>query len=51
VLINLGFSQRRFEQVLAGGLLIALLCLVLEGLLALLQRLVTPAAFRRSSTS
>ena len=51
VLINLGFSQRRFEQVLAGGLLIALLCLVLEGLLALLQRAVTPEAFRRSSTS
>ncbi|GAA4349665.1 ABC transporter permease [Angustibacter luteus] len=51
VLINLGFSQRRFEQVLAGGLLIALLCLVLEGLLALLQRAVTPEAFRRSSAS
>ncbi|GAB3595952.1 ABC transporter permease subunit [Angustibacter peucedani] len=48
VLINLGFSQRRFEQVLAGGLLIALLCLVLEGLLAWLQRSVTPAALRRS---
>lgn len=48
VLINLGFAQRRFEQVLAGGLLIALLCLLLEGLLALLQRLVTPAALRRA---
>jgi len=51
VLINLGFSQRRFEEVLAGGLLIALLCLVLEGLLALLQRAVTPAALRQSTVS
>jgi len=47
VLINLGFSQRRFEQVLAGGLLIALLCLVLEAVLALVQRAVTPVALRR----
>ena len=51
VLINLGFSQRRFEEVLAGGLLIAALCLVLEGLLALLQRAVTPAALRQAATS
>ncbi len=35
-------------QVLAGGLLIALLALLVEGLLAVVQRLVTPAALRRS---
>lgn len=46
VLINLGFGQRRFEQVLAGGLLVAGLCLVLEVLLAALQRAVTPAGLR-----
>ncbi len=48
VLINLGFAQRRFDQVLAGGLLIAVLCLVLEVLLASMQRAVTPPALRRS---
>jgi osmoprotectant transport system permease protein len=46
VLINLGFGQRRFEQVLAGGLVIALLCLLLELLLAGLQRAVTPRSMR-----
>ena len=51
VLINLGFSQRRFDEVLAGGLLIALLCLVLEGLLALVQRAVTPAGLKRMPSS
>ena len=35
-------------QVLAGGLLIALLALLVEGALAIVQRLVTPAALRRS---
>lgn len=47
VLINLGFGQRRFDQVLAGGLLIAVLCLVLEVVMAVVQRVVTPAALRR----
>jgi osmoprotectant transport system permease protein len=35
-------------QILAGGLLIAGLALVVEGLLALLQRTVTPVALRRA---
>lgn len=48
VLINLGFGQRRFEQVLAGGLLVALLCLLLELVMARLQRAVTPAGLRRA---
>jgi osmoprotectant transport system permease protein len=34
------------DQVIAGGLLVIILCLGLEGLLAVLQRLVTPRAFR-----
>jgi osmoprotectant transport system permease protein len=48
VLINLGFGQRRFDEVLAGGLLIAVLCLVLELVMAALQRAVTPPALRRA---
>ena len=36
-------------QLLAGGLLVALLCLIVEGLLALGQRLVTPAPLRKRS--
>jgi osmoprotectant transport system permease protein len=51
VLLNLGFSQRRFDEVLAGGLLIALLCLVLEAVLALVQRMVTPPGLRRLARS
>lgn len=46
VLINLGFSQRRFDEVVAGGILVALLCIVLEVVLAQLQRWVTPTALR-----
>lgn len=45
-----GFANRRFGQVLAGALLVALVCLVAEGLLALAQRAVTPAALRTPRT-
>ena len=45
-IINFGFSQRRFDQVLAGGFLVAVLCLLVEGVLALLQRRLTPAGLR-----
>ncbi|AEE45508.1 ABC transporter permease [Cellulomonas fimi] len=41
-----GFGTQRFGQALAGGLLVAALCLVAEGALALVQRLVTPAGLR-----
>jgi len=41
-----GFANRRFGQVLAGALLVALVCLLAEGLLALAQRAVTPVALR-----
>lgn len=41
-----GFGTQRYGQVLAGGLLVAALCLLVEGLLALGQRLLTPASVR-----
>lgn len=41
-----GFATQRYGQVLAGGLLVAALCLVAEGLLALAQRAVTPRGVR-----
>ncbi|WP_029289535.1 ABC transporter permease [Cellulomonas sp. HZM] len=37
-----GFGTQRYGQVLAGGVLVAALCLVAEGLLALAQRAVSP---------
>jgi osmoprotectant transport system permease protein len=41
-----GFGTQRYGQVLAGGLLVAALCLVAEGLLAIVQRVVTPPGLR-----
>ncbi len=41
-----GFANRRFGQVLAGAVLVAAVCLLAEGLLALAQRAVTPTALR-----
>lgn len=41
-----GFANRRFGQVLAGAVLVALVCLLAEALLAVAQRAVTPAALR-----
>ena len=45
-----GFANRRFGQVLAGAVLVAAVCLVAEGLLALAQRAVTPVALRTPRT-
>jgi osmoprotectant transport system permease protein len=45
--VNEGFGRQDMGEVLAGGLLTALLCLVIEALLAVAQRLVTPPALRR----
>ncbi|PFG34660.1 ABC transporter permease [Sanguibacter antarcticus] len=51
-----GFGTQRYGQVIAGGFLVAVLCLLVEGVLAAGQRLVTPpqmrvtAAARREST-
>ncbi|MCB2177158.1 MAG: ABC transporter permease [Actinomycetales bacterium] len=46
VIINNGFALQRYGEVLAGGLLVAALCLVAEGVLAGAQRLLTPAPIR-----
>ncbi|KQT01110.1 ABC transporter permease [Cellulomonas sp. Leaf395] len=41
-----GFGTQDYGQVLAGGILVAGLCLVSEGLLAIVQRLSTPRGLR-----
>lgn len=49
-----GFGTQRYGQALAGGLLVAGLCLLVEGLCAIAQRAVTPAGLRsldRTTTS
>lgn len=46
VIINNGFALQRYGEVLAGGLLVAVLCLVAEAVLAGAQRLLTPAPMR-----
>jgi osmoprotectant transport system permease protein len=46
-----GFGLQRYGQVVAGGVLVAGLCLAVEGLLALLQRAVTPAGLRSLAAS
>lgn len=44
-----GFGTQRYGQVLAGGILVAGLCLVAEGVLALAQHWLTPRGLRESS--
>lgn len=46
VIINNGFALQRYGQVLAGGVLVAVLCLVAEGVLGWGQRVLTPAPMR-----
>lgn len=41
-----GFANRRFGEVVAGGVLVAALCLLVELVLALVQRALTPAPMR-----
>jgi len=41
-----GFATQRYGKALAGGILVAALCLVVEGLLALVERAVTPRGLR-----
>lgn len=41
-----GFATQRYGQALAGGVLVAGLCLLVEGVLALAERAVTPAGLR-----
>lgn len=45
-IIVTGFSTRRFGEVVAGGLLVAALCLLVEAVLAAGQRALTPAPLR-----
>ncbi len=46
MIINNGFALQRYGEVLAGGVLVAALSLSAEGLLALAQRVLTPAPMR-----
>lgn len=46
-----GLALQRYGQVLAGGVLVALLCLVAEGILAGAQRVMTPTPMRQRATS
>lgn len=46
VIINSGLSTQRYGQVLAGGLLVAGLCLGIDAIMARLERRVTPAPLR-----
>ena len=47
-IITDGFGQQDRPQILAGGILVALLALITEGTLALVQHSVTPGRQRRS---
>jgi osmoprotectant transport system permease protein len=47
-IVVVGFGTNRYGQVVAGAVLVAGVCLAAEGLLALVQRWVTPHALRRS---
>jgi osmoprotectant transport system permease protein len=47
VIINLGFGVGDYGQVLAGGVLVAAVAVAVEGVMALLQRTVTPGRDRR----
>jgi len=49
VIIVTGMSNQNYGKATAGGLLVAALCLVLEGLLALAQRYVTPKPLRTAA--
>lgn len=44
--IVVGFATQRYGEVLAGGFLVAVLCLLVELVLALAQRVLTPAPMR-----
>jgi osmoprotectant transport system permease protein len=46
-IINLGLGQQKGGVILAGGFLVALLALVTEGILAIVQRLLTPGRTRK----
>ena len=45
-IVNEGFGRLDMGEVLAGGILVAVLCMLIEAVLAVVQRLVTPRALR-----
>ncbi|HEV6953257.1 MAG TPA: ABC transporter permease subunit [Promicromonospora sp.] len=45
-IITFGLGTQRYGEVLAGGVLVAALCLAIDGVLAVGQRLATPAPLR-----
>ena len=51
VIINEGFGQQDQPQIVAGGILVAALALIVEGVLALVQHLVTPGREQRGGRS
>ncbi|MDN4479292.1 ABC transporter permease [Demequina lignilytica] len=51
VIINTGLATQRYGQVLAGGLLVAALCLGIDALMARLERRATPAPLRNRATA
>lgn len=50
-IINSGFANQNQGQIIAGGVLVALLALLTEGVLALVQRAVTPGRARRRTAA
>jgi len=46
-----GLPLRRYDEMLGGAILVALLALVIDGLLALVQRAVTPSGFTAARTT
>jgi len=48
-IIALGMGTQRYGEVLAGGVVVAVLCLAIDMVLAIGQRLATPAPLRASA--
>ncbi len=46
-IITLGFGLQQYDQVIAGGILVAILALVVEGTLAVVERAVSPPSAKR----
>ena len=51
VIIVTGMANQSYGKALAGGVLVAVVCLALEGLLALAQRALTPKSLRTAPSS
>ena len=51
VIINTGLATQRYGEVLAGGVLVALLTLAVDGIMAALQKGLTPPPLRIKARS